>query len=101
MLRGGSWNNDPQNLRSAQRNNNRPGNRNNKWIGFSKAIHLRVEQTVIIFRRAFTVLPIPSQTRRPKPQQLRSALIQELKIVNLFMRFVTITVATIWCMVTR
>lgn len=33
VLRGGSWNNDPQNLRSAQRNNNLPGNRNND-IGF-------------------------------------------------------------------
>ncbi|MCY4150325.1 MAG: hypothetical protein OXD44_11075 [Gammaproteobacteria bacterium] len=29
MLRGGSWNNNPRNLRSANRNRNRPDNRNN------------------------------------------------------------------------
>jgi formylglycine-generating enzyme required for sulfatase activity len=29
VLRGGSWNNTAQNLRSANRNNNSPGNRNN------------------------------------------------------------------------
>jgi len=29
VIRGGSWNNDPQNCRSANRNNNAPGNRNN------------------------------------------------------------------------
>ena len=29
MLRGGAWNNNPQNLRSANRNNNNPTNRNN------------------------------------------------------------------------
>jgi hypothetical protein len=32
-LRGGSWNNDGQNCRSANRNNNTPDNRNNN-IGF-------------------------------------------------------------------
>ncbi|MEO1622362.1 MAG: hypothetical protein AAFU53_15195, partial [Cyanobacteria bacterium J06632_3] len=31
--RGGSWNNNPRNCRSASRNNNTPGNRNNN-IGF-------------------------------------------------------------------
>ena len=31
--RGGSWNNNPQNLRSANRNNNSPDNRNNN-LGF-------------------------------------------------------------------
>ena len=36
MLRGGSWNNDGQNLRSANRNWNDPGNRNNN-IGFRLA----------------------------------------------------------------
>ncbi|MFN7465477.1 MAG: SUMF1/EgtB/PvdO family nonheme iron enzyme [Pseudanabaena sp.] len=33
MLRGGSWNNNPRNCRSAYRNNNRPDDRNNN-IGF-------------------------------------------------------------------
>lgn len=31
VLRGGSWNNNPQNLRSANRNRNTPDNRNNNW----------------------------------------------------------------------
>ncbi|TKB79436.1 MAG: hypothetical protein E8D42_08585 [Nitrospira sp.] len=40
VLRGGSWNNHPQNLRSANRNNNKPTNRNNN-IGFrcAKTLH--------------------------------------------------------------
>jgi hypothetical protein len=29
VLRGGSWNNDSNNLRSSNRNNNTPGNTNN------------------------------------------------------------------------
>jgi formylglycine-generating enzyme required for sulfatase activity len=29
LLRGGSWNNNPVNLRAANRNNNTPDNRNN------------------------------------------------------------------------
>jgi hypothetical protein len=29
VLRGGSWNNNPRNLRSANRNRNQPDNRNN------------------------------------------------------------------------
>ena len=33
VLRGGSWNNNTNNLRSANRNNNDPDNRNNN-IGF-------------------------------------------------------------------
>nr|WP_233744878.1 SUMF1/EgtB/PvdO family nonheme iron enzyme [Leptodesmis sichuanensis] len=32
-MRGGSWNNNPRNCRSAYRNNNNPDNRNNN-IGF-------------------------------------------------------------------
>ncbi|MDZ4762814.1 MAG: hypothetical protein SGJ21_17275 [Alphaproteobacteria bacterium] len=36
MIRGGSWNNNPQNLRSAQRNRNTPDNRNNN-LGFRVA----------------------------------------------------------------
>lgn len=33
MLRGGSWNNNANNLRAANRNNNNPTNQNNN-IGF-------------------------------------------------------------------
>ncbi|MCC5875577.1 MAG: SUMF1/EgtB/PvdO family nonheme iron enzyme [Candidatus Sumerlaeia bacterium] len=33
VIRGGSWNNNPQNLRSANRNRNTPDNRNNN-LGF-------------------------------------------------------------------
>jgi hypothetical protein len=33
VLRGGSWNNNAQNVRTANRNNNTPSNRNNN-IGF-------------------------------------------------------------------
>ena len=33
MIRGGSWNNNARNCRSANRNNNDPGNRNNN-LGF-------------------------------------------------------------------
>lgn len=36
VLRGGSWNNNPRNARSANRNNNTPDNRNNN-IGFRVA----------------------------------------------------------------
>lgn len=40
VIRGGSWNNNPQNLRSANRNNNQPTNRNNN-NGFRCAKTLR------------------------------------------------------------
>ena len=33
VLRGGSWNNNPNNIRAANRNNNKPTNTNNN-IGF-------------------------------------------------------------------
>ena len=33
VIRGGSWNNNAQNLRSGNRNNDDPGNRNNN-VGF-------------------------------------------------------------------
>lgn len=36
MKRGGSWNNNPRNLRSANRNRNTAGNRNNN-LGFRLA----------------------------------------------------------------
>ncbi|GJL84106.1 MAG: hypothetical protein DHS20C01_37400 [marine bacterium B5-7] len=37
MIRGGSWNNDPQNCRVAYRNNNEPANRDNN-LGFRLAL---------------------------------------------------------------
>ena len=37
MNRGGSWNNDARNCRSANRNNNGPGNENNN-LGFRAAL---------------------------------------------------------------
>ena len=40
VLRGGSWNNNPRNLRSANRNRNDSGNRNNN-NGFRVASTLR------------------------------------------------------------
>ena len=45
VLRGGSWNNNPQNLRSANRNRNNPTNRNNN-VGF------RVASTLHFWARA-------------------------------------------------
>ncbi|MCH9699360.1 MAG: SUMF1/EgtB/PvdO family nonheme iron enzyme [Gammaproteobacteria bacterium] len=36
VLRGGSWNNKPRNVRSAKRNRNNPHNRNNN-VGFRLA----------------------------------------------------------------
>ena len=57
VIRGGSWNNDPQNARSAYRNRNKPENRNNN-LGFRVAraqrarwIPRRIEPIAIRFRR--------------------------------------------------
>jgi hypothetical protein len=41
VIRGGSWNNKPRNLRSANRNRNNPDNRNNN-LGFRLAQSARV-----------------------------------------------------------
>jgi len=44
VLRGGSWNNNPQNCRSANRNRNTPDNRNNNngfRVAVSAGVHLR------------------------------------------------------------
>jgi hypothetical protein len=43
IKRGGSWNNNPNNCRSAYRNNNNPDFRNNNNVGFrvvSRTLHL-------------------------------------------------------------
>ena len=50
VLRGGSWNNNPQNLRSANRNRNTPDNRNNN-------ICFRVGRTLSAGAGAITVAP--------------------------------------------
>ena len=44
VIRGGSWNNDPQNARSAYRNRNTPENRNNN-LGFRLARAQRARWT--------------------------------------------------------
>lgn len=50
MIRGGSWNNDPQNARSAYRNNRHPTNRNDN--------------------QGFRLLrPLPESALRPQPEQ--------------------------------
>ena len=55
VLRGGSWNNNPNNLRAANRNNNDPTNRNNN-IGFRLASTLRTA-------RADTFTDVPGEFR--------------------------------------
>jgi hypothetical protein len=45
MTRGGSWNNDPQNCRSANRNRNEPANRNNN-LGCRLALAPPVQRTL-------------------------------------------------------
>jgi hypothetical protein len=54
VIRGGSWNNDGSNCRSANRNNNTPDNRNNN-IGF-RAV-LAAAQPVRLSRNRLTRLP--------------------------------------------
>jgi len=46
VIRGGSWNNDAQNLRSANRNNNDPSNRNNN-VGF-RLVSTKVCQMALV-----------------------------------------------------
>ena len=47
VIRGGSWNNEARNLRSAVRNNNGPGNRNSN-VGF-RLSSSRQRRSFIIF----------------------------------------------------
>ncbi len=53
VIRGGSWNNNAVNLRSANRNNDSPGNRNNN-IGFRLA-NTEYSQNKYCLRIVFTV----------------------------------------------
>jgi hypothetical protein len=63
VLRGGSWINDGRNLRSAQRNANDPGNRNDN-IGFRLA---RAQQGwMALFDQ--TASPVPEACLRAKTQ---------------------------------
>jgi formylglycine-generating enzyme required for sulfatase activity len=48
VLRGGSWNNNPENLSSANRNRNQPENRNNN-------VGLRVASTLCVGAGGITV----------------------------------------------
>jgi len=45
VIRGGSWNNNGQNLRSAYRNNNNPNNWNNNNNGFRVVLPSSAEDT--------------------------------------------------------
>ena len=56
VKRGGSWNNTGTNLRSAKRNNNTPGNRNNNLgfrVGFrdgfvDRIVHNKIRKRVLV-----------------------------------------------------
>jgi hypothetical protein len=54
VLRGGSWNNNPDNVRSSARNNNHPDNRNNN-IGFRVLCSSHIE---IFSVRCLTVMAL-------------------------------------------
>ena len=71
--RGGSWNNDnPSNLRAANRNNNAPANRNNN-VGF------RCARPAVPVRRRVTAL---RPALRRAPARGRGALGDELAMAN-------------------
>jgi hypothetical protein len=58
-LRGGSWNNNPDNVRAAYRNNNNPNNRNNN-NGFR--VVRRLTSQVHPFKEAADVAPQPGSS---------------------------------------
>lgn len=68
MIRGGNWNNDPQNVRVSYRNNNSPGNRNNN-IGFRVLSSLQLETIPNgqQFARSRDANPSPRMDHRPAP----------------------------------
>jgi hypothetical protein len=49
VIRGGAWNNKPENLRSAARNRNNPDNRNNN-VGFRLAQSTRDLPGAVAFK---------------------------------------------------
>jgi hypothetical protein len=66
-LRGGSWNNKQDNLRSANRNRNKPDNRNNN-IGFRLAHYPRQCSELFVLRikqawRRESMSPFPGLAR--------------------------------------
>jgi len=65
--RGGSWNNHPENCRSANRNNNSPGNRNNN-LGFRLALARRIVEHV----RRTGQSPVPGRCESPSGANPRS-----------------------------
>ncbi|OQX12331.1 MAG: hypothetical protein BWK73_15240 [Thiothrix lacustris] len=60
MLRGGSWNNNAQSVRSANRNNNTPGNRNNN-NGFRLA---SAQTPAVAAVDQMSILPVVYASRR-------------------------------------
>lgn len=74
MIRGGSWNNKPANLRSANRNRNNPDNRNNN-LGF-RLVHSACqsqEPPHLRMRRAWqqaSMSLLPGLARMGKPNSL-------------------------------
>ncbi|PZN82862.1 MAG: hypothetical protein DM484_05690 [Candidatus Methylumidiphilus alinenensis] len=60
VLRGGSWNNNGRNVRSANRNRNEPGNRNNN-IGFRLALAQKDSYIPLLTRLPSCPLPRQGQ----------------------------------------
>jgi hypothetical protein len=69
--RGGGWNNNAGNCRSANRNRNTPGNRNNN-LGFRLALQLRIEHDMepAAIRFSPSVHPLGG-TKQRQPARLR------------------------------
>ncbi len=74
VIRGGSWNNNAQNCRSANRNNNNPDNRNNN-IGFRLA-NSRHCPTARVYGRGLSA-PGHDQALGPVPGRRRAARDEE------------------------
>lgn len=77
VLRGGSWNNNAENCRSANRNRNTPTNRNNN-NGFRVALHFRMLENTcpgIAWltgpASVVTEVQVPFLSRRSLPMRVR------------------------------
>ena len=62
MVRGGCWNNNPQNCRSADRNNNNPDNHNNN-IGFRVVCEAASTLPIVRASRSKDRLGVPEESR--------------------------------------